>query len=134
MKKKGFTLVELLAVIAILAILVILALPNVMNMYVRAKKNTFLTEAQNVLKESSNKFIQEGMSGNKINVVSNSKNPLNLTGEKIKNYISEEEYNNIQKMRKENKLLGTIKGGKKSATINIICKDENGHFTGSKKR
>ena len=29
MKKKGFTLVELLAVIAILAILVIIALPNI---------------------------------------------------------------------------------------------------------
>ena len=57
-----------------------------------------------------------------------------LTSNKIKNYISEEEYNNIQKMRKENKLLGTIKGGKKSSAINIICKDENGHFTGSKKR
>lgn len=57
-----------------------------------------------------------------------------LTSNKIKNYIGEEEYNNIQKMRKENKLLGTIKGGKKSSTINIIFKDENGHFTGSKKR
>lgn len=81
--KRGFTLVELLAVIAILAILVILALPNVMNMYVRAKKNTFLTEAQNILKESTNKFIQEGVNGKKVNVVSNSKNPLNLTGEKL---------------------------------------------------
>lgn len=36
--KKGFTLVELLAVIAILAILVILAIPNVMSMYIDAKK------------------------------------------------------------------------------------------------
>ncbi len=32
MKKKGFTLVELLAVIAILAILVIIALPNVIRL------------------------------------------------------------------------------------------------------
>ena len=44
MKKKGFTLVELLAVIAILAILVIIALPNVLGMFQRAKKNTFTTE------------------------------------------------------------------------------------------
>ena len=36
--KKGFTLVELLAVIAILAILVIIALPNVMGMFNEAKK------------------------------------------------------------------------------------------------
>ena len=66
MKNKGFTLVELLAVIAILAILVILALPNVMNMYVRAKKNTFLTEAQNVIKLASNKFIEESIQGKNI--------------------------------------------------------------------
>lgn len=57
-----------------------------------------------------------------------------LTGEKIKSYITEEEYNEIQKFRKENRILGTIKGGKKSSDINIICKGENGHFTGCRKR
>ena len=81
--RKGFTLVELLAVIAILAILVILALPNVINLYNRARKSAFLTEAQNVLKTTTNKVIQEGVSGKKINVVSNNRNSLNLTGEKI---------------------------------------------------
>ncbi len=82
-RRNGFTLVELLAVIAILAILVIIALPNVINMYNRARKSAFLTEAQNVLKTTTNKVIEEGVSGKKINVVSNTKNPLNLTGEKI---------------------------------------------------
>ena len=48
MKKRGFTLVELLAVIAILAILVIIALPNVMGMFNNAKKNTFLTEIKKI--------------------------------------------------------------------------------------
>ena len=42
MNKKGFTLVELLAVIAILAILVIIALPNVLELYRTARKNTFI--------------------------------------------------------------------------------------------
>ena len=81
--KKGFTLVELLAVIAILAILVIIALPNVINMYTKARKNAFLTEAQNVLKSTSNKFIQESVNGKNLNVVSNTKNSLDLSGEKI---------------------------------------------------
>ena len=81
--KKGFTLVELLAVIAILAILVIIALPNVINMYTKARKSAFLTEAQNVLKATSNKFIQESVNGKKLNVVSNDKNSLDLSGEKI---------------------------------------------------
>ena len=51
-KKKGFTLVELLAVIAILAILVIIALPNVIKMYNNAKRSSFLTEAKEVFGES----------------------------------------------------------------------------------
>ncbi|UKI58404.1 MAG: prepilin-type N-terminal cleavage/methylation domain-containing protein [Clostridium sp.] len=38
MNKKGFTLVELLAVIAILAILVLVAVPNVLGMFNNAKK------------------------------------------------------------------------------------------------
>lgn len=57
-----------------------------------------------------------------------------LTGDKIKNYVSKEEYEKIQEMRSKNKIIGTVKGGKKSASINIICKNENGHFNGCKKR
>ena len=52
MNKKGFTLVELLAVIAILAILVIVALPNVLGMFNNAKKNTFTTEVKQVAKSA----------------------------------------------------------------------------------
>ena len=51
MNKKGFTLVELLAVIAILAILVIIALPNVLKMYNTSKKNIFLVEVKDENKE-----------------------------------------------------------------------------------
>ena len=57
--KKGFTLVELLAVIAILAILVIIALPNVINMYNSAQKQTFLTEAKKVYSESKKNISQK---------------------------------------------------------------------------
>ena len=80
MNKKGFTLVELLAVIAILAILVIIALPNVLKMYNDSKKNAFMTEAQNLAKEVSSKYISESMKGNKVSVISNKQNPLNMAG------------------------------------------------------
>ena len=53
MNKKGFTLVELLAVIAILALLVIIALPNVLSMFNEAKKDIFLIEAKTIYKEVS---------------------------------------------------------------------------------
>ena len=61
MKKKGFTLVELLAVIAILAILVIIALPNVMNLFNRAKKNAFETEVKEIYKASQQKWMSDSM-------------------------------------------------------------------------
>ena len=82
MNKKGFTLVELLAVIAILAILVIIALPNVIKLYNDAKKNTFLTEAKTIYKEAANKYITESMKGNKVNYISSTKNSLDLNGSK----------------------------------------------------
>ncbi len=55
--KKGFTLVELLAVIAILALLVIIALPNVINMYTKAKKEAFLTETKKLYSEVEKNYI-----------------------------------------------------------------------------
>ena len=61
MKKKGFTLVELLAVIAILAILVIIALPNVMGMFNNAKKSSFETEVKNIVKYSGQQWMQDSL-------------------------------------------------------------------------
>lgn len=63
MNKKGFTLVELLAVIAILAILVIIAMPNVMGMFKNAKKSSFVTETQTILKTSNTQYITDAMTG-----------------------------------------------------------------------
>ncbi len=59
--KKGFTLVELLAVIAILAILVIIALPNVMGMFNQAKENSFTTEIKTVYQQAEQKWISDSM-------------------------------------------------------------------------
>ena len=61
MKKKGFTLVELLAVIAILAILVIIALPNVMGMFNQAKENSFTTEIKEIYKQAQQQWISDSM-------------------------------------------------------------------------
>lgn len=59
--KKGFTLVELLAVIAILAILVIIALPNVMGMFNSAKKSTFVTEAEKIYQQVTTDFVSDNL-------------------------------------------------------------------------
>lgn len=61
MKKKGFTLVELLAVIAILAILVVIALPNVMGMFNSAKKDSFTTEVKNTMRVLEQDWLSKSL-------------------------------------------------------------------------
>ena len=61
MKKKGFTLVELLAVIAILAILVIVAMPNVLGMFNQAKMNSFVTEVQKIMDTATVTFTRDAL-------------------------------------------------------------------------
>ena len=61
MKKKGFTLVELLAVIAILSLLVVIALPNVMNMFNEAKQKSFETELTEIYKTAQQQWIADSM-------------------------------------------------------------------------
>ncbi len=62
MKKKGFTLVELLAVIAILAILVIMALPAVLRMFSDARKNSFENEVKTVFNNAQERFVMDSIS------------------------------------------------------------------------
>ena len=61
-EKKGFTLVELLAVIAILAILVVIALPNVLGMFNTAKSSSFTTEVQTIMDTAKSAFTMEQIS------------------------------------------------------------------------
>ena len=95
MKKRGFTLVELLAVIAILAILVIIALPNVLSMFNQAKKDVFLTEAKNIYKESASKYITDNMHNSKAGNIyckseTDSKNPLDIESSDTYYYIEKD--------------------------------------------
>ena len=82
--RNGFTLVELLAVIAILAILVIIALPNVINMYNKAQKQMFLTEAKKVYSESEKKYLTNAISGKNTKIInSEDSSKLDMTGKKL---------------------------------------------------
>ena len=59
--KKGFTLVELLAVIAILAVLAIITLPNVISIFREAKKNSFENEVKTIYKQAQTDWITDSM-------------------------------------------------------------------------
>lgn len=58
MKKKGFTLVELLAVIALLGVLVLFAVPNVLKLFKTSKDETMITQEANVL-DAANLFVND---------------------------------------------------------------------------
>ena len=104
MKKKGFTLVELLAVIAILAILVILSLPNVMSMYHNAKKKSFLNEVEIIYNTASEAYMKDNIRGDKSYIYAKSElglkciKELNLTGRKIYYYVEINNSGSIKKL------------------------------------
>ena len=77
MKKRGFTLVELLAVIAILAILVIMALPAVLRMFNQARVDSFTNEVNVLVRTTEQQYLLGGGIPQSFN--SNS-NKLPLTG------------------------------------------------------
>ena len=102
-KKKGFTLVELLAVIAILAILVILALPNVINRFNEAKKQTFVTEAKKLYTEAGKKFMSSSISGSPVKVInSEDDSKLDMTGKKLQYCIILDNSGNVTSMKVSN--------------------------------
>ena len=131
--KKGFTLVELLAVIAILAILVIIALPNVINMYNKAQKETFLTEAKKVYTEAEKKYISSSITGNTIKTISSeNSSKLDMTGEKLKYCIILNNNGKVTDMKVSNgKWIASLNDNKaiEDLTIDDL---ENGNLDGYK--
>ncbi len=80
MKKKGFTLVELLAVIAILAILVIMALPAVLRMFNSARKDSFTNEVNTVIRTARQQYLLSGGTDTRWSNIEGSTKSLDLTG------------------------------------------------------
>lgn len=62
--KKGFTLVELLAVIIILAIIMIIAIPSVLSTMEQAKQKTFIEYVQKVYKRTQEQYLEDTTFGN----------------------------------------------------------------------
>ena len=120
MNKKGFTLVELLAVIAILAILVIIALPNVLKMFNDAKKNSFLTETKTIYSEVSKKYISETMKGNKLTYISSQDDTkLEMTGRNLQYCVLLNTDGSVKSMKVSNgEWIAELPSGKKITDLN----------------
>lgn len=121
MKKKGFTLVELLAVIAILAILVIIALPNVINLFNKAQKEMFLTEARKVYSEAERKFLTDAISGKNVKVINSEDNTkLDMNGEKLQYCIILNNDGEVTSMKVSNgKWVANLNGDKTVSDLTV---------------
>ncbi len=117
MRKKGFTLVELLAVIAILAILVIIAMPNVLDMFNKAKQDAFETEVKTHVKAVSNQFITTGQLVYS-NVVDGAAK-LPMDGEELDYYIVVDSRGNIKELNVTNGDYKIEATGSSSAPIKV---------------
>ena len=104
MKKKGFTLVELLAVIAILALLVLLVLPRVIKLYKQSQKNSFLVECKEIIETAKKQWFNEHASNPSEKVYSRCNDGtcsvvLDMTGrENIEYYVKLNQKGEIQKV------------------------------------
>lgn len=61
--KKGFTLVELLAVIVILAVLIVIAMPSVLQIMENSRRSAFETEVKSYLKAAQTQYASDLASG-----------------------------------------------------------------------
>lgn len=86
--KKGFTLVELLAVTAILSLLALVAYPKVIGMFKSTKKNAFMHEAQNIYNTATGQSMVGQIDGEEVSTYSDTGNKLDLSNaEDIKYYV-----------------------------------------------
>ena len=64
--KKGFTLIELMAVIAILAILIVLAIPNILKIFTSSKEKAFLVQVKELYKAAEQEIINKNISNSSV--------------------------------------------------------------------
>lgn len=62
MNKKGFTLIELIAVVVIMAIIALIATPNIVNMMDRGKKEDYVADAKEIITKATYMYKKESVS------------------------------------------------------------------------
>ena len=101
--KKGFTLVELLAVIAILAILFIMALPAVLRMFNSARKDSFTNEVNTVIRTARQQYLLSGGTDTTWSNAEGSIKSLDLTGNsQLRYYVKMNNEGKITKLQVTN--------------------------------
>ena len=138
MNKKGFTLVELLAVIAILAILILLVTPNILKMFNEGKESVFVQQAQRVMDASNTKFLSVSLKNPGAYVFSNldgadATTNLNLTNDSVTYCVKMDNEGNITYIHVTSETYSIKAGNWDGVTAikidDINAVDENDKYT-----
>lgn len=96
--RKGFTLVELLAVIVVLAIIILIAMPAVLNSMEKARRNSFAIEANEMVKSAQTAYSIAVMNGDGGSISSSGATYcISFANLKSKGYIEKTDTNNEYK-------------------------------------
>lgn len=104
MNKKGFTLIELIAVVVIMAIIALIATPNIVNMMDKGKKEDYVADAKEIISKATYMYklekyrnnaeiFSEGSEGTTIKLENingiddDFKDPYGFTYDKEKSYV-----------------------------------------------
>lgn len=97
MNKKGFTLIELIAVVVIMAIIALIATPNIVNMMDKGKKEDYVADAKEIISKATYMYklekYKEKFSGNRIllkninGIDEDFKDPYGFSYDKAKSYV-----------------------------------------------
>lgn len=90
MKKKGFTLVELLAVIVILVVISLIATPMIMNVIEKSKKASLKESANGLVEEAGYYYMQYGVVDNvRFDIEENQINNIDGNTLQFKGYVND---------------------------------------------
>lgn len=109
--KKGFTLIEIIAVIALISVLVLLVVPNVMGTFFNGKKNAFKDEALILYKNATTTYITRSELGDTSKRfcagINNDNNTLDINNKSKLYYdILVDEYGTVIDMKISNETYG----------------------------
>lgn len=110
MNKKGFTLVEIIAVIALIGALLLLVVPSITSSYKKAQKNLFYDNVISIYNSATTTYLYNADEGNTSKSFCHSSNPLNIdVGDDIKYSVTVDNYGAVNKITVSNgKLLFTL--------------------------
>lgn len=135
MNKKGFTLIELIAVVVIMAIIALIATPNIVNMMDKGKKEDYVADAKEIISKATymyklekyeNKFAGDKIYLKDINGIDDDfKDPYGFSYDKEESYVDFSSSGSGSSELKEREVKITLISHNDTECYTIVTTDKN---------